>query len=119
VRAVDVGGPAGHRDDGLGLEDVDLVVAHAEADRAGDAVVVVAVLQDVRDEHPLVDVLLADGQLGRLGHDRLVGLAVDHDLPLAVALVLAVLHEERQPPLLEHVHGGVDVAPDVVGEVLA
>src|SRR5581483_6837288 len=66
-----------------------------------------------------VEVALAQRVLGRLGHDRLVGLAVDHDLPAALTLVVPVLVlEDREPPLLEHVDGGVDVAGQVVDEVL-
>ena len=116
---VDAGGAAAAADDGLGLEDVDLVVPHREADHAGNAGQVVGIEQRVGDEDPLVEVTLAERVLGRLGHDRLVGLAVDHDLPAALTLVVPVLVlEDRQPPLLEHVDGGVDVAGEVVDEVL-
>src|SRR4029079_7636396 len=79
--AVHAGGAAAGRDDGLGLEDDDLVVPHREPDGTGDAGGVVGVEQRVGHEHALVEVPVADGRLGRLGHDRLVGLAVDHDLP--------------------------------------
>ena len=62
------------------------------------------------------------GGLARgFGDDGLVALAVDHDLPLAFALIaagLGVLHD-RKTPLLEFVHGGVDVARDVVAQVFA
>src|SRR5206468_10332199 len=50
--AVDAGGAAAAADDGLGLEDVDLVVPDREADHAGDAGRVVGVEQGVGDEDP-------------------------------------------------------------------
>ena len=44
---------------------------------------------------------------------------MDHDLPAALTLVAPVLVlEDGQAPLLEHVDGGVDVAGQVVDEVL-
>ena len=51
---------------------------------------------------------------------RLVALAVDHDLPFALALVSAGLGvpHDRQTPLLEFVHRGIDVPGDVVAEIL-
>jgi hypothetical protein len=48
-------------------------------------------------------------------------IGLDHDLPLAFALVasgLGVAHH-RQAPFLELVHRAVDVARDVVAEILA
>ena len=97
--AIHAGGAAAAADDGLGLEDDDLVVPHREADHAGDAGGVVGVEEGVGHEDPLVEVAVADGRLGRFGHDRLVGLAVDHDLPAALTLVPAVLVlEDRAGP---------------------
>ena len=82
-----------------------------------------------------------EGLLGGLGDDPLVGFAVDHDLPLArtdrLATVLqggqtfadglgAVVTDavgvglpDRQAPLFEQVHGVIDVAAQVVGQVVA
>ena len=54
-------------------------------------------LRPVGDEDALKDVLGADGLLRRLGDDRLIGFAVNHNLPLALA----------------------DVADEVLGHILA
>ena len=114
---------------GLRLEDVDLVLAHREADRAGDLVVVVLVEQQLDDEHALEDVLDAQRLLGRLGDDCLIAFAVDHDLPAAGADRLAALGErhalgllglpDRQSPLLEEMDRAVHVAADVIDQVVA
>ena len=75
--------------------------------------------QQMGDHDPVVD--LGRGLAGRLGDDRLVALAVDHDLPLAFALVpsgLGVFHH-RQAPFLELVHRAVHMPGDVVAQVLA
>ncbi len=93
--------------------------AHVEPDCARHPLGILRVHQEVRHHDPVVD--LGRGLARRLGDDRLVALAVDHDLPLAFALVAAglrVLHD-RQAPLLELVHRGVDVPRDVVAQVLA
>jgi hypothetical protein len=66
---------------------------------------------------PVVD--FGGGLAGGFGDDGLVALAVNHDLPLAFALIppgLRVSHD-RKAPLLEFVHGGVDVAGDVVAQI--
>ena len=64
-----------------------MVVAGAdvEADGTGDAVLLGVVHQQVGDADTVED--LVGRLLGGLGHDRLVGLAVDHDLPAAFAQV--------------------------------
>jgi hypothetical protein len=102
---------------------------------------VVLVVDQLDDEDALLDAVEAEGLLGGFGDDPLVGFAVDHDLPLArthrLAAVLqgrqafllrfgAVVTDafgvglpDRQAPLLEQVHGVVDVAAHVVGQVVA
>jgi hypothetical protein len=106
-------------DDGLGLEDVELLLADAEADRAGDPV---AVHERGDDEDALEDLALAgrEGVLRGLGDDDLVGLAVDHQLPATLVDVAAVgVLPDRQAPLLEQVDGAVDVTRDAGHEILA
>ncbi len=68
---------------------------------------------------PVVD--LGGGLARGLGDDRLVAFAVNHDLPFAFALIaprFRVPHD-RQAPLLELVHRGVDVPGDVVTQIFA
>ena len=131
---------AGHVEDRLGLEDVELVLAHREAHRAGDLIGIVGVEQILHDEDALEDVLHAERLLGGFGDDGLVAFAVDHDLPAARAHRLAAVFErlaalllparavdaaafhflpDRQAPFLEQVHRIVDVTADVVDEVVA
>ncbi len=109
----------GAHDDRLRPEDIEISVAHVEADSARNTVGARLVHQEVRHHDPVVDL---GGRLPRgLGDDRLVTLAVDHDLPLAFPQVPAgcgVL-EDRQAPLFEHVHRGIDVPGDVVDKVLS
>ena len=107
---------ADHR---LRLEDVVVARAHVEADGPCDAVFPGIVHQQVRHADPVVD--LVSGLLGSLGHDRLIGLAVDHDLPAAFAKVvtrLRVLHD-RQAPFLELVHRRIHVTRHVEEQILA
>ena len=109
---------AGTDDDRLRAEDVEVAGAHVEADGARDPVGLPFIHQQVGDDDPVVDP--GGGLAGGLGDDRLVALAMDHDLPLAFALVspgLGVAHD-REAPFLELVNGGVDVPRDVVAEVL-
>ena len=111
--------PPARDDDGLRAEHVVVTRADIEPDGAGDALGVALVHQQVRDHDPVVD--LGRRLARRLGDDRLVALAVDHDLPLAFALIasgLGVAHH-RQAPFLELVHGAVHVPGDVVAQVLA
>jgi len=108
-----------HGDEGgLGLEDVDLVFAHAEADGPG---ALVAIHERMGDEDALVDLAVGfgDGVLGGLGDDALVGLAVDHELPATFVDVLAVgVGPDGEAPLLEEVDRGVHVPRDAGHEVL-
>ncbi len=108
------------REGRLGLEHVERVVAHREADRA-DAPV--AVHQRPDDEHAFVDLADAGLQqrvLRRLGHDDLVGFAVDHQLPPAfVDEPARVVLPDGQAPLLEQVDRRVHVPGDVRDEILA
>src|SRR5229473_1250852 len=51
---------------------------------------------------------------------EIIAFALDHYLPAPFTFVAAVgLLEERQPPVLEHVHGRIDVARDVIDEIFA
>jgi hypothetical protein len=118
-RLEDHGCTAGSDDDRLGLEYVVVTGTHVEANGAGDPVFLRFVHQQVGDADPVED--LVGGFFRRLGHDRLVGLAVDHDLPAAFTLIrtrLGIAHQ-RQAPLLELVHGRVDVTRHVEQQVLA
>ena len=113
-----VDGAAGGADDGLGLEHVDHVLPDAETDGSRDPAGIVGIGQKMRHEDALVQVAVSDGGLGGLGHDGLVGLAVDHDLPAPFADVAAFWSlEEGQAPLLEHVDRGIHVPGDIEGQV--
>ena len=117
-RLEDVRRAAGGDDDGLRAEDVEFPAADVEPDRAGDAVGLGPVRQQVGHHDPVVD--FGSGLARGLGDDRLVALAVDHDLPLALTLItpgFRVPHDGKAP-LLELVHRGIDVARDVVAQVL-
>ena len=131
---------AGDIEDRLGLEHVELVLAHREADGTRDPVGIVGIAQVLHDEHALIDVLHAERLLGGLRDDGLVALAVDHDLPAAradrLAAVLqrlaagllpagavdaaAALHllPDRKAPLLEQMDRVVDVTADVVDQIV-
>ena len=117
-RLEDVRSAAGGDDDRFRPEDVETPVADVEADGTGDAVGTRLVHQQMGHHDPVVH--LAGGLPGGLGDDRLVALAVDHDLPFAFSQIpagLRVLHD-RQAPLLELVDRGVDMPGDVVDQVL-
>ena len=119
ARLEDVRRAAGADDDGLRAEHVEVARPDIESDGAGDPVGLALVHQQVRDHDPVVD--LGRGLARRFGDDRLVAFAVDHDLPLAFALVppgLGVPHD-RKAPFLELVHRGIDVPGDVVAQVFA
>ena len=110
---------AGGDDDRLGAEDVEVPVPDVETHCAGDPVGPRRIHQQVGDHDPIVD--FGRGLARCLGDDRLVALAVDHDLPFAFALIppgLRVSHD-RETPFLELVHGGIDMASDVVAQILA
>jgi len=118
-RPVDVRGAPGGDDHRLRPEDMAAAIPDVEADGAGDPVGTRPVQQQVGHHDPVVD--LAGGLRRGLGDDRLVALAVDHDLPAAFPQVMAglrILHD-RQSPLLELVHRGIDMAGDVVDQVFA
>ena len=68
-----------------------------------------------------MNMTLSFGYARGFGDDRFVALAVDHDLPAALALIAAGLRiaHDRQAPLLELMDGGVDMPRHVEGEVLA
>ena len=121
----------------LALVDMHLVLAGGETDGTGDGVLFVLVKQHLDDEHALMHVGLAQGLLGGLGNDALVGLTVDHDLPLTgtnrhtaftqglgrlgtvqVAAVVGTL-PDRQTPLLEQLDRLVNVTTEVINEVFA
>ena len=89
ARAKHVDRAAAGQHAGLELVDVELVLAHREARCARDAGRVVLVVDQAHDENALLDIIHAERFLRRLGDDPLVGLAVDHDLPLARAHRLA------------------------------
>src|SRR5439155_23756508 len=96
VRAKDAGRPASCANHGLGLEQVGLGFPNAEPESAGDPAWIPRIRQQMRHEDSLVDVAFAQRLLGRLGYDRLVGLAVDQDLPPTLSLVAAVLRLEKR-----------------------
>ena len=119
ARLEDIGGAARAADHGLGLEDVVVACAHIEADGTGDPVLLAVIHQQVGDADAVED--LVRGFLGGLGHDGLVGLAVNHDLPspfTQIAPGFRVLHD-GQAPLFELVHRGVDVTGHVEQQVFA
>ncbi len=127
--------------DGLGFVDVNGVIAHREADCTGDAAGVVLVVDQFDDEDAFLDAAQPQSLLGSFGHDPLVGFAVDHDLPFAgtyrfaavlqqrqafldgfravVAHAFSVGLPDRQTPFFEQVHRVIDIATEVVGQVVA
>jgi hypothetical protein len=134
---VDVHSAAAGDHSGFAFDDVDFVLAQGETDGTGDLVLDVGVQQKLHDEATLKDVVLADGFLGGFGNDSLVGLAVDHDLPLTGAdrlgtalqrshllaflavQVLSVfgLLPYGKSPFLEQMDGIIDVAAQVEDQV--
>ena len=117
-----------------------LVGAQVEAHGARDAVGGVFVEQQLHDEDAFHDPIFAQGVLGRFGHDALVGLTVDHDLPAAgthglVALaqglagglgggavqVVAVVAFDPagKTPVFEQMHGVVHMPAHVEDQVFA
>ena len=117
TRLEDVGGAARAADHGLGLEDVVVACADVEADGTGNPVLLAVIHQQVGDADAVED--LVRRFLGGLGHDGLVGLAVNHDLPspfTQIAPGFRVLHD-GQAPLFELVHRGVDVTGHVEQQV--
>ena len=129
---------AGH-DHGFAFEDIGFVFTDAEADGAADLVAVLLVGQQLDDEDTLVDVVHAQGVLGGFGHDHLVGFAVDHALPFTGTAAFAAVFQQGQTlvsgglavdgvtfvvflpdgqaPILEVMHGLVDVGADAVDQV--
>ncbi len=115
---IDVRCATGRDDHGFCAEHVEVAGAHVEADGARHAVFVALVREKVRNHDAVVD--LGGGLARGLGYDRLVALAVDHDLPFAFTLItprFRVAHD-RQAPFLELVHRRVHVPRDVVAQVL-
>ena len=115
----DVRRAAGSYDDRLGTEHVEVPVSNVKADGASDPVGPRLVHQQVGHHDPVVD--FGGGLARGLGDDRLVALAVDHNLPFAFALVppgFRVPHDGKAP-LLELVHCGVDMPSDIVTQILA
>ncbi len=108
---------SGH-DNGLRAEDVEIPSADIETDGACDPIGVRLIPKQVCHHDPVVDF---GGCLARgLGDNRLVAFAVNHDLPLAFAQIppgFRVFHD-GQAPLLELVHRRVDVAGNVVPQIL-
>ena len=106
---------------------------------AAYAVGVLLVGEELHDENALVDVVHAQGVLGRFGHDHLVGLTVDHALPTAGPAALAAVFQQGQAlvsgylavngvafvvflpdgqaPILEVMHALVDVGAHAVDQV--
>ena len=107
-------GPAGADHRGLGAEDVELAVTHAEAHGAGAAAFV---HDEGRGRHAVVDVRAA--LQGFLGHDGLELLAVDGDVPLAAVADAALLvAQDGQAPAFQIVHGLVELAGIGKGQIL-
>ena len=135
----DVDHTAAGDDHGLAFKDIGLVLTDAEAHRPADAVGVLLVGQQLDDEDALIDVVHAQGVLGGFGHDHLVGLTVDHALPTAGADALTAVFQQGQAlvsgdlavhgvvfgvflpdgeaPILEVMHGLVDVGAHAVDQV--
>ena len=129
---------AGH-DHGFAFEDIGFVFTDAEAYGAADLVAVLLVGQQLDDEDALVDVVHAQGVLGGFAHDHLVGFAVDHALPAAGTTAFAAVFQQGQTlvtssltvdgvtfvvflpdgqtPILEVMHGLVDMGTDGVDQV--
>ena len=105
-------------DDRFGPEDVQITGAYIKTDSTADPVVLAFVHQQVRDHDAVID--LVGRFSGRLGDNRFVAFAVDHDLPFAFPLVTAVLGvaHERKTPFFEFVHRRINVPGHVVGEIL-
>ncbi len=137
TRTEDVNRAAASNHSGLAGEDVNLVLAGGETNCTSDGVRLILVQQHLDDEDALHDVLFAQRLLGSFSNDTLVGLAVDHDLPLAGAHRLAALAQalgrlgtvqvgavlsllpNRQTPLLKQLHRLVHVTAQIVNQVLA
>ena len=108
----------GSHNDRLGAEDVEVPVSNVEAHGPGDPVWPRRIHQQMGHHDPVVN--FSGGLARGLGDDRLVTLAVDHDLPFAFALVppgFRVPHD-GEAPLLEFVHRGIDMPRDIVAQVL-
>ena len=74
---------AGTDDHGLCAEHIEVTITHMKTDRAGDPVGYLRIHQQMRDHDPVVH--LGRGFPRGFRDDRLVALAVNHDLPLAFA----------------------------------
>src|SRR4029079_8556904 len=117
ARLEDVRRAARRHDDRFRAEYVKMPGTDIEADGACNALAPL-VHQQVGHHDPVID--FGSGLACSLGDDGLVALAVDHDLPFAFALISPVLRvsHDRQAPLLELVHRGVDMPRNVVAQIL-
>ena len=91
--------------------------AYVETDSTGDPVFLGVIHQQVGDADAVED--LVRRLFGGLGHDGLVGLAMNHDLPTPFTQItpgFRVLHD-RQAPLFELMHRGVNVTCHVKQQV--
>ena len=113
-----MGSAAGGNNHRLRPEHIEMAGPHAESDGTGNPIGTRPVHEEMRHHDAVV--YLRGGLRGGFGHDRLIALPVNHDLPLAfpqVAASLLVSHD-RQTPLLELVNRGVDMPRDIVDEIL-
>jgi len=90
ARTEDVHRTTTHAADGLGLDEIYFVLADAEACGAGNPAGVIGIGEQPDNEQPLDDVVHTQSVFGGFGHDYLVRLAVDHDLPAAGPLIVAL-----------------------------
>src|SRR5262249_47085235 len=114
----DVRRATGGYDDRLGAGDGENPGTGVEGDSPRDPGGGLLIHQQGGDHDPVVD--FGSGLARGLGDDRLVALAVDHDLPFAFALIspgFRVPHD-GETPLLELVDRGVDVSSDIVAQIL-
>ena len=106
---------AGSDDNRFCLEDVKIARADVKACGAGNAFPIALVHQQVGHHDTIVD--FGSSFAGGFRYNRLVALAVDHNLPLAFAQIAARLRVSHhwQAPFLELVHGRIDMSSNVIG----
>src|SRR5262245_30849011 len=118
ARLEDVRSATGGDDYRLGAKDMKVTGAYVKSNRPRDPFALL-VHQQMGHHDPVVN--FGGGLAGGLCDDRLIAFAVDHDLPLAFTLITAghwVAHD-RQTPLLELMHRRINMAGNVVTQVLA